>query len=162
MPKIRSNLHIISYALRITLFLSATHTAYADTTKANTLWITPGALSYHFKNRDSFNQVHPGLGIEYQLDPNWAVVGGTYKNSNDRWAQYVGTNWIPWQFGPLRMGATAQIANHYNQARNGKPFAFAAPMLTVEHRRMGANIYIIPTIRNVTGAVALQFKFKWQ
>ncbi|MFM2397988.1 MAG: hypothetical protein RL341_145 [Pseudomonadota bacterium] len=124
-------------------------------------WITPGAVSYHFKNQDQFNQTHPGLGVEYHFAPDWAAVGGTYKNSNNLWSKYVGVNWTPaaLRLGPARLGATAQIADNYKAARDGKPFAFAAPLIAFEGERFGANIYIIPTIRNVTGAVALQFKF---
>jgi hypothetical protein len=128
---------------------------------ANRWWITPGAVSYHFENQDQFNQTHPGLGVEYHFLPDWALVGGTYKNSNSLWSKYIGVNWTPaaLRFGPARLGATAQIADNYKAARNGKPFAFAAPLIAFEGERFGANIYIIPTIRNVTGAVALQFKF---
>jgi hypothetical protein len=139
------------------LFASA---AQAQSTDKTEWWITPGALSYHFKNRDQFNQTHPGLGAEYHFASNWSAVGGTYKNSNYRWSQYVGVNWTPYVFGPVKFGATAQVANHYNQARDGKPFPFAAPLIAYEGERFGVNLYVIPTIRNVTGAAALQFKIK--
>jgi hypothetical protein len=124
-------------------------------------WITPGAVSYHFKNRDQFNQTHPGFGVEYHFNNEWAVVGGTYKNSNNLWSKYGGVNWTPafLQLGPAKFGLTGQVANNYKAARDGKPFAFAAPLIAFEGERFGANLYIIPTIRNVTGAVALQFKF---
>ncbi|MGL4577081.1 MAG: hypothetical protein ACRCV9_20005 [Burkholderiaceae bacterium] len=130
-------------------------------TEQKSWWITPGAVSYHFKNQDQFNQTHPGLGVEYHFQPDWAAVAGTYKNSNSLWSKYIGVNWTPaaLRLGPARFGATAQIADNYLAARNGKPFAFAAPLIAFEGDRFGANIYIIPTIRNVTGAVALQFKF---
>jgi hypothetical protein len=133
--------------------------AQASQEPASRFWITPGAVSYHFKNRDQFNQTHPGLGIEYHFAPDWAVVGGTYKNSNSLWSKYGGVNWTPLRLGPLHLGATAQVANNYKAARDGKPFAFAAPVIALEGERFGANLYVIPTIRNVTGAVALQFKF---
>jgi hypothetical protein len=124
-------------------------------------WVTPGAVSYHFENRDQFNQTHPGLGVEYHFDNTLAVVGGTYKNSNNLWSKYAGVNWTPQalQWGIVKFGATAQVADNYKAARNGKPFAFAAPLIAFEGERFGANLYVIPTIRNVTGAVALQFKF---
>jgi hypothetical protein len=138
----------------------ATFATVSDAQEANPWWITPGALSYHFNNRDALNQVHPGLGVEYRISPDWALVGGTYKNSNYRWSQYVGANWLPLAFGSARLGVTAQVANHYNAAREGGPFPFAAPVIAIEGERFGANLYVIPTMRNVTGAVALQFKFR--
>jgi hypothetical protein len=155
-------------ALNLLLGTLLTNSAWAQLAPQNSLgskpqnrwWITPGAVSYHFENQDEFNQTHPGLGVEYLFAPEWAAVGGTYKNSNNLWSKYAGVNWTPQalRFGPFKLGATAQVADNYKAARNGKPFAFAAPLIAVEGERFGANIYIIPTIRNVTGAVALQLK----
>jgi hypothetical protein len=124
-------------------------------------WITPGAVSYHFADRDQYNQTHPGLGLEYHSSNRWAFVGGTYKNSNSLWSKYGGVNWTPeaLHFGMAKLGVTVQVVDNYLNARNGKPFAFAAPVIAIEGKHAGVNLYVVPTIRNVDGAVALQFKF---
>jgi hypothetical protein len=161
----KASLHTMMVMCLCTIVMQPQN-AWAQTTEQNInstshWWITPGAVSYHYENRDQFNQTHPGFGIEYHPNNQWAFVAGTYKNSNYRWSDYGGVNWTPaWlQFGLFKLGATAQVANNYPEARNGKPFAFAAPLIAVEGKHVGANIYIIPTVFDVTGAVALQLKF---
>jgi hypothetical protein len=124
-------------------------------------WFTPGAVSRHFERQSEFNQTHPQFGLEYFWRPNTALIFGTYKNSNYLWSRYVGVNWTPLELGPIRLGATAQITNNYIAARDRKPFPFAAPMASFEYRRFGLNLYAVPTIRDVTGAVALQVKFRF-
>jgi hypothetical protein len=124
-------------------------------------WFTPGAVSRHFERQSEFNQTHPQFGFEYFWRPNTALIFGTYKNSNYLWSRYVGVNWTPLELGPIRLGATAQITNNYIAARDRKPFPFAAPMASFEYRRFGLNLYAVPTIRDVTGAVALQVKFRF-
>lgn len=132
-----------------------------DKNDAKTWWFTAGGFSYHFANRDQLNQTHPGIGVEYHWLHDIAFVAGTYKNSNYNWSQYLGANWMPLQLGRFKLGATAQVANKYNEANNGGAFVFAAPTLSLESRHVGANLYVIPTIANVTGAVAVQFKFSF-
>ena len=149
-----------SAILSLALVMLAAASARVDAADLSDWWITPGAVSYHVANRDHLNQIHPGLGVEYHFKPDWTLVGGTYKNSNYRWSEYFGANWTPLALGPAKIGLTAQVANHYNAAREGGPFLFAAPVISFEGSRFGANIYVIPTLRNVTGAVALQLKFR--
>jgi hypothetical protein len=149
-------------ACALLLALPSAHAQTVPTkTETKPWWITVGGFSYHFANRDMLNQTHPGLGLEYHLSDELALVAGGYKNSNYHWSQYAGANWMPLQYGAFKLGATAQIANHYDQANNGGIFAFAAPTLSVTTHKVGVNVYVIPTIAKVTGAVAVQFKFQF-
>jgi hypothetical protein len=141
------------------LFYSAS--VLAAPAELNPWWITVGGFSEHFDRQDRLNQTHQGLGVEYSFAPDWAAIAGTFKNSTYEWSQYAGVNWLPIEYSVFKLGLTAQISNHYRNLNNGAVFAFAAPMLSAQYEHFGANIYLIPSLANVTGAVVLQFKVSW-
>ena len=44
--------------------------------------------------------------------------------------------------------------------KRGSAFFAAIPMASIEGRRFGVNLGIIPSVKNVQGAVLVQFKFR--
>ncbi len=141
--------------------LSYSASALAAPAEFNPWWITVGGFSEHFDRQDTLNQSHPGIGVEYGFAPDWAVIAGTFKNSTYAYSQYAGVNWLPLEYSIFKLGLTAQISNHYRNLNNGAAFVFAAPMLSAQYSHVGANLYLIPSLSNVTGAVVLQFKVTW-
>lgn len=137
------------------------YSANSFAAEANPWWITVGGFSIHAERQGDLNQVNLGLGAEYDFAPKWAAVAGTFKNSNYEWSQYAGVNWLPLEYSVFKFGLTAQISNHYRNINNGGIMVFAAPMISTQYGRYGANIYLIPPLSNVTAAVAVQFKMNF-
>jgi hypothetical protein len=68
--------------------------------------------------------------------------------------------WQPLAIGPIQIGAVAGGFNRYSKINNGGWFAAVLPALTIEGKRLGANLFIIPTVGDrVQGATSLQIKF---
>ena len=125
------------------------------------LWINVGGISHHFEDRDQFNQNHPGLGVEYRFNDAWSVMAGQYKNSVSEKSKYITASYTPWSIGQFRFGVAFGAADGYPGLNEGKVFAVLTPLVTYESRYFGLNLLIIPTVgSSVTGALALQFKFK--
>jgi hypothetical protein len=101
-----------------------------------------------------------GTARRFESGQPW-LVAGTFKNSNYEWSQYAGVNWLPLEYSVFKFGLTAQISNHYRNINNGGIMVFAAPMISTQYGRYGANIYLIPPLSNVTAAVAVQFKMNF-
>jgi hypothetical protein len=147
---------LIKRTALLVLLLTVNGTAIAA--EPNPWWITVGGFSQHFSKQDELNQSHPGIGAEYSFAPHWAAVAGTFKNSTYEWSQYAGVNWLPFEHAMFKLGASAQITNHYHKLNDGGIVPIIVPMMSMEYGRFGANLYVIPTLRNVTGSVAIQFK----
>lgn len=125
-------------------------------------WLSFGGLSQHFSKQDELNQTNYGLGVEYRYAPDWYLVGGTFKNSTYQWSQYVGANWLPLEYSGFKFGVSGQLTNNYRNLNNGGIVPLIIPMMSMQYQRFGANVYLIPTLRNVTGSIAIQFKYQLQ
>lgn len=124
------------------------------------VWINVGGFSRHFDRRSDYNERNFGFGIEWRHSPEVAVMAGVYDNSLGKPSQYAAVNWQPWQIGPVKLGAALGLLNGYPGIERGGTFFAALPMATIEGKRFGVNLGLIPSMKNVDGAVLLQFKIR--
>jgi hypothetical protein len=124
-------------------------------------WVNAGMLSYHFDRSAGYNNLNLGLGVEYRFASTASLTAGRFYNSDRDYSNYAGVYWQPLVVGPIKAGAVVGGFNGYPTTNHGGWFAAALPALTVEGKRIGANVFIIPTIGNrVHGALSVQFKLK--
>ncbi len=130
----------------------------------NEWWINPGFVSYHFDRSAGYNNANWGLGAEYRFSTVASVTAGRFYNSDRYYSNYAGVYWQPLAVGPIQVGAVFGGFNGYPQTNQGGWFAAAIPALTIEGKRLGANLFIIPTVGDrVHGALSLQVKLKvWE
>lgn len=127
----------------------------------NQLWVNPGMVSYHFQQDKNLNGGNWGAGLEYRFSTVASVTTGRFYNSDRAYSNYAGVYYQPVAIGPIKIGAVFGGFNGYPQTNHGGWFAAAVPALTWEGDRVGANVFVIPTMGDrVHGAISLQLKFK--
>ena len=125
------------------------------------LWLNPGLLSYHFDQSRNFNALNYGFGGEYKFSSVASLTAGTFRNSNYRQSNYIGAYWQPIAIGPVHIGVVAGGFNGYLSNNNGGWFPAVLPAFTVEGKRVGFNLILIPSIADrVSGSLSLQLKLK--
>ena len=129
--------------------------------KRSQVWINPGFASYHFDQSKNLNNGNWGAGAEYRFSTVASATIGRYYNSNREYSNYAGIYYQPIAIGPIKLGAVVGGFNGYPQTNNGGWFAAALPALTWEGDRVGANVFVIPTVADkVNGAISVQLKLK--
>lgn len=124
-------------------------------------WLNPGFYSWHFQRDKNLNDSNPGLGVEYRFSTVASVTAGRFYNSDRRYSNYAGIYYQPFSLGPLRLGAAVGAFDGYPKMRNGGWFLAAIPAVSVEYRRIGLNLGIIPTYKDrLYGALSFQLKLK--
>ncbi len=53
----------------------------AETSESGRIWINLGAFSTHLDSDKHYNGDNVGLGVEYELSPDVALLGGRFINS---------------------------------------------------------------------------------
>ena len=132
---------------------------------ANEVWVNPGFYSQHFDRSARFRSDNWGVGAEWAFATDHAVMAGSFINSDSRRSQYGAYLWRPWHWTlggfTVGAGAAATVINGYPNYRNGDWFVAAMPVLSIEGQRFGANVIVVPTIKDrVQGAIAVQFKIR--
>ena len=127
------------------------------------LWINPGLYSYHFDRSKHYRDFNYGLGAEYLLAPNHALIAGIYKNSESETSRYAGYEWRPLHWQPSNLNVSAGVAlaliDGYPTMNNRGLFVAALPTLSIEGSKLGANFVLVPNVKH-GGALAVQFKLK--
>jgi hypothetical protein len=139
---------------------SATTTLDLEPLASSQLWVNVGGFSRHFDRNRGYNEHNLGLGIEYRTSPELSYMAGSYYNSVRKNTTYAAVNWQPWSVGPFKVGAAIGLMNGYPAVNRGGTFFAALPMVSYEGRRFGVNFGLIPSTKNVDGAVTLQFKVR--
>lgn len=129
------------------------------------VWLNPGSFSYHFDRRKDLRENNTGLGAEMTLEEDHVLAGGSFSNSNRGRSRYGAYYWRPLHWRPAGINVHAGVAlgafDGYPNYRNGAWFPAALPLLAIEGRRVGVNIFLVPTIKNrLDGAIAVQFKLR--
>lgn len=129
------------------------------------VWVSPGIYSWHFNRSKDLRDENVGLGLEVTLAEDHVLMGGSFINSRRARSHYAGYLWRPlhWQRGELKVGAGAAIAafDGYPNYRSGGWFLTPLPVLAVEWKYLGANLSVVPTLKNrVDGAFSVQFKLR--
>jgi hypothetical protein len=65
--------------------------------------------------------------LEYKVDDDRSLILEQYRNSVFGTTRYLGGAWLPLEFGPLRVGAIAGLADGYPKMRNGGFFPVILP-----------------------------------
>jgi hypothetical protein len=132
-----------------------------EPTLKNELWLNPGLLSYHFDQDKDFNGFNYGIGGEYKFSSVASVTVGTFRNSNYDQSNYIGAYWQPVAIGRVNIGFVAGAFNGYPNNNNGGWFPAILPAFTIEGKRFGLNLIIIPTLGDrVSGSLSFQLKVK--
>ena len=167
--------HVNRFALRLSLrllaFLSAAgignSVQAADVPERHfpQVWLNPGSFSYHFDRDKDLRESNTGFGAELTLAEVHVLASGTFINSSRRRSHYGAYYWRPLHWRPAGINVHAGVAlgafNGYPNYRSGAWFPAALPMLAIESGRVGANIFLVPTIKNrLDGAIAVQFKLR--
>jgi len=129
------------------------------------VWLNPGIYSYHFDSGKGLRNNNIGFGGEVMLSNDHVLLAGSFINSNRARTHYAGYEWRPlhWQLYGADAGAGVVLGafDGYPNYRNGAWFAAPLPMLSIEGRRLGANLSLIPTVKNrFDGALAIQVKLR--
>ena len=134
--------------------------APATAASAPEIWLNVGGFSRHFDRSNRYNERNFGFGIEWRTSEQFAFMAGVYDNSLSKHSQYAAVNWQPWSLGPVKLGAALGVMNGYPSLKRGGTFFAALPMASIEGRRFGINLGLIPSMKNVDGAFMLQFKLR--
>ena len=112
--------------------------------------------------RRQLNQDNPGLGIEYQITPNWSAAGGFYRNSYRRETAYALGIWTPLHLDlPAGLKASAGLAaglvSGYRRPEvPTEPLAAGAVLRLRMTNGFGLNLLAVPNTQSGSGFVGLQ------
>ena len=147
------------------LGITAAHAQTAPTQWSPQVWLNAGSYSRHFDRNKNFREDNVGLGAEVWLADDHALLAGTFINSERVRSHYAAYQWRPlhWHAAGIKLsaGITLGAFDGYPRYLSGGWFLAALPVLTAEYKRVGVNLYIVPTIRDrLDGAVSVQFKLR--
>ncbi|MDQ2823466.1 MAG: hypothetical protein M3Y65_24330 [Pseudomonadota bacterium] len=132
-----------------------------DAAPRSELWIDSGFATAHFNSGKNLNGANVGYGAEYRFSGTMAAAAGHFYNSDRSHSSYGGVIWQPYAIGPLRLGATVAAFNGYPRVRDGRWFPALIPTMTLEYKRVGVNIGVIPSLGDrLYGGVSVQLKLK--
>lgn len=153
---------LLALSLPLAVAAAAQDDAVAPATAASApeIWLNVGGFSRHFDRSNRYNERNFGFGVEWRTSEQFAFMAGVYDNSLGKHSQYAAVNWQPWSLGPVKLGAAIGVMNGYPSLKRGGTFFAALPMASIEGRRFGINLGIIPSMKNVDGAFMLQFKMR--
>ncbi|KQQ45065.1 hypothetical protein ASF61_20740 [Duganella sp. Leaf126] len=125
------------------------------------VWLNAGFYSYHFDRNRGLNDSNPGLGAEYRFSTVASATAGRFYNSDRQYSNYVGVYYQPVRIGPVRLGAVVGAFDGYPHMRDGGWFPAAIPTASVEYKRVGVNIAVVPKYKDrLYGALSVQLKLK--
>jgi hypothetical protein len=148
------------------MFCSASSGANAaDAEFSPQVWINPGLYSRHFDRGKDLREDNVGLGAEVSLAPDHVLMGGSFINSQRARTRYGAYQWRPlhWQLGDtnVSVGIIVGAFDGYPHYHDGSWFVAPMPVLAIEGKRIGANLTIVPSVKNVIdGAIAVQIKLR--
>lgn len=125
------------------------------------LWLASGFVSYHFQSDQHLRNDNAGMGLEYRYSSNSAIAAGSFNNSDWQTTRYLAWQYQPVKLGIARLGAVVGLFDGYPKVNNSGWFIAVIPAVSVEYKRLGANMAVVPTFKDkLHGAVSLQIKFK--
>lgn len=129
------------------------------------VWLNPGIYSRHFDRSRNLREDNVGVGVEVLLSRDHAVMAGRIVNSEREISEYGAYEWRPWHWQPVNLDVSAGViiaaVDGYPRMRNGGWFLAALPVVAIEGEHLGANISIVPTIKDrLWGAVVIQVKLR--
>ena len=129
-------------------------------------WFVLGGLAYHSCRDCGFRERNPGLALQWQSPwfeeltglQNTRLTAGTYINSNNRNSVYAGAQWLPYSYGPVKLGLQAALITGYLEA---KITPVLLPLVSIETQHVGLDVYAVPKAAKVSAAVFATFKVRF-
>jgi hypothetical protein len=129
-------------------------------------WLVLGGLAYHSCRTCKFRESNPGLALQWtspwfdQLTglQNTRLTAGGYINSNNRDSVYAGAQWIPYSYGPIKLGLQAVLITGYKEAIITPVLL---PLVSLETQHAGVDVYAVPKMAKVSAAVFATFKVRF-
>lgn len=129
-------------------------------------WLVLGGISRHTCRDCGFRESNPGLAIQWSPQwlkdctesNNWRLTAGAFINSNDRNSVYVGTQWLPLEYGIAKFGLQAVVITGYLK-QSVTPTLL--PTIALEYKNVGADIFLVPKFPSVSAAVLVSFKVRY-
>ncbi len=155
----------LSHILACTGLALVSSTSNADTfsiiepRQINQVWLNPGLLSYHLKEKGQNNNNY-GIGAEYRFSSVSSVAVGVFNNSFRETSHYAGVFWQPVGVGGFRMGAALGAINGYAKERHGNWFFLAIPAVSIEGDVIGASLMYVPSHAKDGGAISLMLRLR--
>jgi hypothetical protein len=132
-----------------------------DVAPRSEFWLATGFATAHFNRDKDLNGSNTGYGAEYHFSTTMRAAAGHFYNSDRGHSTYAGMIWQPYAIGPLRLGATVAVFNGYPRVRGGGWFPAVIPTMTLDYRRVGVNIGVVPSLGNrLYGGVSVQLRLK--
>ena len=129
-------------------------------------WLVLGGLAYHNCRTCEFRESNPGLALQWQSPwfeeltglENTRLTAGAYINSNNRKSVYAGAQWLPYSYGPFKLGVQAVLITGYKEA---VITPVLLPLVSVETQHVGVDVYAVPKMAKVSAAVFATFKVRF-
>ena len=129
-------------------------------------WLVLGGLAYHSCRTCEFRESNPGLALQWQSPwfeeltglKNTRLTAGAYINSNDRNSLYAGAQWLPYSYGPVKLGLQAVLITGYKEA---VITPVLLPLVSVETQHVGVDLYAVPKMAKVSAALFATFKVRF-
>jgi hypothetical protein len=129
-------------------------------------WVVLGGLAYHSCRTCKFRERNPGLALQWKSPwfealtglENTRLTAGGYINSNNRDSVYAGAQWLPYSYGPVKLGLQAVIITGYKEAAITPVLL---PLMSVETQHVGLDVYVVPKMAKVSAAVFATFKVRF-
>ncbi len=132
-----------------------------DSKPVSEFWVNAGMYSYHFQKDKGLNNSNPGVGLEYRFSNVSSLTLGGYYNSDRKTSHYAGIYWQPLAIGSVRLGAAIGGFDGYPKMHGGGWFAAIIPTASVDYKRVGLNLFFIPTYKDkLYGALSFQLKVR--
>ncbi len=129
-------------------------------------WLILGGVAYHSCRTCKFRERNPGLALQWKSPwfeeftglQNTRLTAGGYINSNNRNSVYAGAQWLPYSYGPVKLGMQAVIITGYKEAAITPVLL---PLVSVETAHAGVDLYAVPKMAKVSAAVFATFKVRF-
>lgn len=129
-------------------------------------WLILGGISRHSCRTCGFRESNPGLALqwrpawlkEYAGPHDWRLTAGAYINSNNRNSVYAGVQWLPVEYGVVKAGVQAAVITNYLEK---SILPTLLPVISIETRYAGADIFLVPKFPSVSSAVLVSFKVRY-
>ena len=129
-------------------------------------WVVLGGIAYHSCRTCGFREDNPGLALQWQSPwfaeltglENTRLTAGAYINSNNRNSLYAGAQWLPYSYGPVKLGLQAVLITGYKEA---VITPVLLPLVSVETQHVGVDLYAVPKMAKVSAALFATFKVRF-
>ena len=123
-------------------------------------WLVASIGSYHVQRDKQYCELNPGVGIEH--GDKWRLLAGTYHNSLCATSNYAGVSYTFVEAWGLKFGTALLAITGYEKSKRGTEAVIAPlPFVSLEGKRLGANLVLIPPYDDFKGALGLQVKVRF-